>query len=339
MCKAFSQLLRALHIYSEPTDLETKKVGSTNRMAKVLATICVLALIAVVAIAVFLKDRQPTNQREKEQPLEEPTKGKTSRDVEPVPKPGAVISNCIGMKLVYIPAGSFIMGSSLSAADFAREYNIGVGEFANEFPQHKVRISEGFWIGQTEVTQGQYKSVMNAHPWSGREFIQESANNPAVYVTWDDALEFCRKLSQQEGKTCRLPTEAEWEYACRAGTTTRFSFGDSGSSLGDYAWFWHNIRGVKQRYAHPVGQKRPNPWGLYDMHGNVWEWCSNRYSNKYYSNSPSVYPKGLSSGDFRSLRGGSWDSLEDYLRCSFRLWVNRNLRNYSIGFRVVLSQP
>jgi len=248
------------------------------------------------------------------------------------------VINSIGMKLVYIPAGSFMMGSSDSATQLAKRYDINEKYFADEFPQHEVRISEGFWMGQTEVTQGQYKSVMNAQPWSGKPMVQESANNPAVYVTWENAMEFCRKLSQKEGKTYRLPTEAEWEYACRAGATTRFSFGDSDSFLGDYAWFSDNSYKVDEKYAHAVGQKKPNPWGMHDMHGNVWERCSDRYDKDYYSNSPNVDPNGPSSGNYRSLRGGSW--LDDVLnlRCSCRglLPVNRDAH---IGFRVVRSQP
>ena len=262
------------------------------------------------------------------------TQEDTPKAINDLPKAGDIVTNSIGMKLVYIPAGSFMMGSSRSAAQLAEEYGKAEGRFKGEFPQHPVRISKGFWMGQTEVTQGQYKSGMNAQPWSGQAYVQEDANNPAVYVSWDDAVELCRKLSQQEGKTYRLPTEAEWEYACRAGTTTRFSFGDSDSSLGDYAWFDGNADQVGQDYAHPVGRKKPNPWRIYDMHGNVFEWCSDYYDEEYYSNSPSVDPNGPSSGVSHSLRGGSWDNGADYLRCSYRSGypVKRGLL---VGFRVV----
>jgi formylglycine-generating enzyme required for sulfatase activity/DNA-directed RNA polymerase subunit RPC12/RpoP len=282
-------------------------------------------------------------------------------EAAPPPKPGDAVTNSIGMKLIYIPAGSFMMGSSGSATQLPigsgprkREYVKKVN-WADEFPQHQVRISKGFWMARTEVTQGQYKSVMNAQPWSGRSYVQDSANNPAVYVTWDDAVTFCRELSQQEGKTYRLPTEAEWEYACRAGTTTRFSFGDSDSSLGDYAWFHNNVNNdVSQQYAQPVGQKKPNPWGLYDMHGNVWEWCSDFYDKDYYSSSPSVDPKGPTSGNspkgptsgnsreervllLFSVRGGSWGNPENTLGCSYRWYRTLVNREYTVGFRVVRS--
>jgi formylglycine-generating enzyme required for sulfatase activity len=234
---------------------------------------------------------------------------------------GDEVTNSIGMKLVYIPDGSFMMGSGDSAAQLSREYRRSESQFRDEFPQHKVRISEGFWMGQTEVTQGQYLSVMNAKPFSGLSYVKESVSNPAVNVSWDDAAAFCRKLSELEknkGKTYRLPTEAEWEYACRAGTTTQYSFGDSYSSLCEYAWFESNAFNVGQKYAHPAGRKKPNPWGLYDMHGNVWEWCSDWYDENYYSNGPSVDPKGPLTGTYRCLRGGSWYSHMSRLRCSHR---------------------
>ncbi len=249
-------------------------------------------------------------------------------------KAGDVVTNSIGMKLVYVPAGSFMMGSSDSAAQLAGQYGKKEKDFADELPQHPVRISKGFWMGQTEVTQGQYMSVMNAQPWSGKAYVQADANNPAVYVSWDDTTAFCRKLSQQEGRNYRLPTEAEWEYACRARTTARFSFGDSDSSLGNYAWFDGNADKVGQDYAHPVGQKRPNLWGICDMHGNVFEWCSDFYDQKYYSNSSSVDPGGSSSGISHSLRGGSWDDAASRLRCSYRSGY-RVSRGLLVGFRVV----
>ncbi|MBW7988876.1 MAG: formylglycine-generating enzyme family protein [Planctomycetes bacterium] len=291
---------------------------------KVLTAICIVTLITVVSIVVFLKYHQSTDQP-------------TGTDKTPVgaaqevaaEESGNVVTNSIGMKLVYIPAGSFMMGNPSNEKD----------HYIDEGPQHQVHISEGFWMGQTEVTQGQYKSVMNAEPWSGNKCVQEDANNPAVFMRWDKAAEFCRKLSQQEGKTYRLPTEAEWEYACRAGTTTRFSFGDSDSSLGDYAWFNDNTSTVDQKYAHSVGQKKPNPWGLSDMHGNVCEWCSDFCGVDYYSYSPIVDPKGPSSGDARSLRGGSWGHFKNDLRCSERSRGYPGISSSNFGFRVVRSQP
>ncbi|MHC4362493.1 MAG: SUMF1/EgtB/PvdO family nonheme iron enzyme, partial [Planctomycetota bacterium] len=237
------------------------------------------------------------------------------------PEPDGVETNSIGMKLVQIPAGSFSTRSNDSAMKDG---------------QHVVSISHDFWMGQTEVTQGQYEAVMNAQPWSGEDYVQEDANNPAVYVSWDDAMEFCKKLSQREGKTYRLPTEAEWEYACRAGTTTRFSF-YSDSSLGNYAWIFDNTCEVDQAYAHAVGQKKPNPWDMYDMHGNVWEWCSNWYGP--YPQVPATDPQGPSSGTSRVLRGGSWCDAEHALHCSCRGGARPHFRSSLVGFRVVRPQP
>ena len=300
------------------SDIFISKARKKTR-AKVLAAFCIVTLIAFILIGVFIKDRESTDQPQ---------------------TPLIVITNSIGMKLVYIPAGSFMMGSGDSVRKLAKEYDEDKIFFMDEFPQHQVHISKGFWMSQTEVTQRQYKSVMNAEPWSGKDFVQEDANIPAVFVSWDDAVEFCRALSQKEGITYRLPTEAEWEYACRAGTTTRFSFGNKGSSLGDYAWFYGNAGCyLGQDYAHPVGQKKPNRWGLYDMHGNVGEWCSDRFGGDYYSISPSVDPKGSSSSGSCCERGGSWNDTEHYLRCSSRSYGMFTFFGFNhVGFRVVRSQ-
>ena len=181
---------------------------------------------------------------------------------------GDPIENSIGMVLVPIPAGEFLMGSPETEP----------GRRDNEV-QHQVTLTKPFLLGVHEVTQGQWQAVMGTTPWKGKEFVKEGDDYPATYVSWHDAVEFCRKLSEKEGLEYRLPTEAEWEYACRAGTTTAYSFGDDASELGEYAWYRENARNVGQKYAHTVGQKKPNPWGLYDMHGNVWEWCSDWYGD------------------------------------------------------------
>ncbi len=236
-----------------------------------------------------------------------------------------VMTNSVGMKLVWIPPGEFDMGSDKG--------------HASERPVHRVKISKGFWMGQTEVTQAQYKVVMETEPWSGKR-VQQSDSNPTVYVSWNDAVEFCRKLSQLEGRMYRLPTEAEWEYACRAGTTTRFSFGDSESLLSDYAWFQGNAGGVGEWYAHPVGQKKPNAWGLFDMHGNVCEWCGDLFAMDYYSKSPSIDPQGPSTGEYLGgpiLRGGSWHGDPEDCQSAIRTWSLPDTRVGYDGFRIVLD--
>ena len=206
--------------------------------------------------------------------------------------------NSIGMKLTLIPAGTFMMGSPES--EEARN---------NNEHQHEVTISKAFYMQTTEVTQGQWKAVMGTEPWKGQEFskyVKEGPDYPAVYVSWDDAVAYCKKLSEKEGKTYRLPTEAQWEYACRAGTETAWSFGNDEKALGDYAWYEENAFSAGEQYAHQVGLKKPNAFGLYDMHGNVWEWCHDYYGEDYYQQSPEKDPTGPASGSSRVLRGGSW---------------------------------
>jgi formylglycine-generating enzyme required for sulfatase activity len=237
------------------------------------------------------------------------------------------LSNSIGQDLVLIPAGSFLMGSPEGEP----------GRESDEGPQHRVEITKAFYMGRTEVTQGQWRGVMGTEPWKGESRVQEGEQNAASYINWDDATEFCRRLSQREGKTYRLPTEAEWEYACRAGTTTRFHFGDDESQLGEYAWFDGNAYYKDEKYAHRVGQKKPNPFGLYDLHGNVYEWCGDWYDSDYYASSPLRDPRGPNSGSSRVLRGGSWRHEPYYVRCAYRSSGTPDDRNYGPGFRVVLE--
>ncbi|MEW5914727.1 MAG: formylglycine-generating enzyme family protein, partial [Thermodesulfobacteriota bacterium] len=156
---------------------------------------------------------------------------------------------------------------------------------------------------------------------------------PVESVSWEEAVEFTRRLNKEEGLragTYRLPTEGEWEYACRAGSGTRYSFGDSESALGDYGWYGGNSGGRPQ----PVARKKANAWGLYDMHGNVWEWVSDWYGKDYYSSSPTGDPQGPSSGSGRVVRGGSWDSNPRALRSAIRYWFSPTNRINFLGFRV-----
>ncbi len=225
------------------------------------------------------------------------------------------LGNKVTMKLVQIPAGKFQMGSPETEKDRKKD----------EGPQHEVTISKPFYMGVYEVTQDQYQAVMGSKP---SRFI--GSRNPVEQVSWNDAVEFCRKLSQQTGKSVRLPTEAQWEYACRAGTLTRFSFGDSDGSMDSYAWYSKNSGGQ----TNPVGQKQPNAWGLYDMHGNVWEWCSDWYADSYV-NANNVDPQGPGSGTYRVLRGGSWGGNPRGCRSAARDGIVPVLRDrHRLGFRV-----
>jgi len=240
--------------------------------------------------------------------------------LEPKSGPASVtldLGKGVTMKLLLIRPGNFLMGSPDSVK----------GRRANEGPQHEVTISKPFYMGLTEVTQAQYEAVMGRNPSK-----LNGPTNPVESVTWDDAIAFCRKLSENTGKAVRLPTEAEWEYACRAGSKTRFSFGDSESDLGDYAWFESNSGGK----AHPVGQKKPNPWGLYDMHGNVTEWGADGFGP--YSSEASTDPQGAGSGHDRVARGGSWYlSDPDWFRCAFRQNLTPTFRNSHLGFRCAMT--
>ncbi len=233
------------------------------------------------------------------------------------------IVNSIGQRLVKIPAGTFMMGSPESDIDAA----------ANEQPQHQVTISRSFYMGEAEVTQGQWKAVMGTEPWAKQNYVREGVNYPATYVSWDDAVSYCEKLSQLEGKTYRLPTEGEWEYACRGGTTTKYCFGDNPLELSRYGWFSKTADG--EEYAHEVKKKLANPIGLYDMHGNVWEWCSDWYGD--YLEGLVVDPMGPGDSSRRLRRGGSWDSQGSDCRSAFRRGVVSSYRRSDLGFRLVLS--
>jgi sulfatase modifying factor 1 len=239
---------------------------------------------------------------------------------QPTEQAAKSITNTIGMHLQLIPAGTFTMGSPESEAD--RE---------DDETQHPVTISKPFYMQTTEVTQGQWKEVMETEPWKGKQLVKEGPDYPASWVSWDDAMAYCKKLSEQERKTYRLPTEAEWEYACRAGTETRWSFGNDEKVLGDYAWWCVNAWDIDEKYAHQVRQKKPNAFGLYDMHGNVYEWCHDYYEEDYYKQSPEKDPTGPTSGSFRVWRGGSW---YDIARSAYRT-RGGGLSNLGVGFRLV----
>ena len=237
-----------------------------------------------------------------------------------IPSPARTLTLDLGgavtMELVLIPAGEFMMGSPNSES----------GRESEEGPQHRVRITKPFYMGKYEVTQAQYERIMGKNPSKFK-----GASNPVEEVSWNDATEFCRKLSQRSGRKVRLPTEAEWEYACRAGSTTRFCFGDNDNGLGNYAWYLINSGGK----THPVGAKRANAWGLHDMHGNVWEWCAD-WDGLYPSGAVSD-PSGPRSGSSRVLRGGSWHAYGRHCRSAGRYGSGPTGRCYSLGFRVAAA--
>jgi len=226
----------------------------------------------------------------------------------------------VTMELVRIPAGQFMMGSRESEE----------GHTPHESPQHLVKIARPFYIGKYEVTGAQWQAIMGENPswYPGDEL-------PVNKVSWLECQDFCMFMSRQVGRKVRLPTEAEWEYACRAGTDTRFSFGSSREALGDYGWYEEN----SPRKPNPVGQKKPNPWGLYDMHGNVWEWCEDAFNSSYAGASAdgSARIAGDNPRNALVLRGGSWFSTWDQLRCAYRWRRPNGMRSGYIGLRIVVE--
>jgi len=241
------------------------------------------------------------------------------------------IANSIGMKLIYCPPGSFRMGiPEKTKTSFATI-------------QVSVTISKGFYLGKYSVTQAEFKAVMGTTPWAGKSNVKEGDDYPATYVDWNDAAEFCRKLTARESQAGRLPqgyvyalpTEAQREYACRAGTTTAYSFGDDAGNLGDYAW-WGGIYGdgnaKTEQYAHRVGQKKPNPWGLYDMHGNVWEWCRDAYAGELPGGTDPL----VETGSARVSRGGGWYGGAGECRSMCRQPIVTGHRTNYLGLRASL---
>ena len=257
----------------------------------------------------------------------------------PVAEAPPTITSKSGIEMVVIPAGWFEMGSRRGRED--------------ETPVHKVWV-DSFLMDKFEVTQAEYEKLGKVEAFPNPSHFK-GPDLPVEQVTWPQAARFCNARSRAEGlKLCydedtgecdftadgyRLPTEAEWEYACRAGTETEYSFG-SGGRLAEFAWFADNA----DKKTHPVGKKKPNPWGLCDMHGNVAEWCQDAYDKYYYKTSPEKNPRGPADGKEYALRGGSWKSPADALRSAFRLgetpgFSDACLARDAIGFRCVRKAP
>jgi formylglycine-generating enzyme required for sulfatase activity len=307
---------------------------------------------------------------------------------------GRAITNSIGMKLTLIPAGEFTMGSSPAEIKSWNEWFQQVGlkrDSSNEGPEHRVRITRPFYMGTYHVTRGQFRRFVEDTGYStdaekdgkggcgcdgegGKLFVQKPEYNwrntgfeqtdehPVVNVSWNDAVAFCQWLSRKDGKGYRLPTEAEWEYACRAGTTMRYYSGDDAEALTQVgnvadATFMEKFPNlalaveksdgradkvpfpaIRARdgyvFTAPVGQFRPNAFGLYDMHGNALQWCADWYGKDHYAASPVADPKGPDSGWHRVGRGSGWHSLAAYCRSAYRDGSTPEYRHYYLGFRV-----
>jgi eukaryotic-like serine/threonine-protein kinase len=230
--------------------------------------------------------------------------------------------NSIRMPLVLIPPGKFMMGAPDNEPSSTK----------GEVPQHEVDITRPFYLGATEVTQEQYERVMKSNPSKFKKDVGGGPNHPVEQISWLDADAFCQKLSSlpeeaAAGRVYRLPTEAEWEYACRAGTQTAYF--QATRPLGDYAWYQENTSKTQ-----PVRQRQPNPWGLFDMTGNVWEWCSDYYQETYYEQKESKDPSGPLAGADRVMRGGAWSTPARSCRSAYRTGLVPVFRHETFGFRV-----
>lgn len=230
----------------------------------------------------------------------------------------------------WCPPGTFTMGVSPSDSRFLDD----------ELHVH-VSLTNGFWLGETEVTQGQWQRLMGTSPWKGKEYVKDGDEYPATYISHHDTVECVKKLTIQERATGKLPngwkyslpTEAQWEYACRAGTTTRYSFGSSESDLGMYGWFHKNAYEVREKYAHRVGLKNANAWGFKDMHGNVHECCVDFKATGLQGGKN---PEGPSTGFYRVNRGGCWLSDANECRSAQRNGFPPGDRGGTLGFRLAV---
>ena len=230
----------------------------------------------------------------------------------------AELGNGVKLEMVLVPAGSFKMGSPDTDKD----------AYSAEKPQHEVRITRPFHLGKYLVTQQQWEVVMGNNPSRFK-----GPRNPVEKVSWDDCRQFLTKLNTMTGAKkgeFHLPSEAQWEYACRAGSSTKYCFGDEESGLGEYGWYDANSSGT----THAVGEKKPNAWGLFDMHGNVWEWCRDGYDDEYYTRSPADDPAAPARGSFRVIRGGGWYYGAKTCRSASRFISGPGFRYHVLGFRV-----
>jgi len=239
----------------------------------------------------------------------------------------------VKMEFVLIPAGEFTMGSSEAERQVVlaeEKEDWAKNRILTEGPQHKVKISRPFYLGKYEVTQAQWHAVMGNNPSK-----YQGPTNPVEQVSWEDIQPFLAKLNmsfERKGMRFTLPTEAQWEYACRAGTTTAFCFGDNAALLNEYGWYTSNSGGK----THPVGQGKPNAWGLFDMHGNVSEWCADWYATDYYAQSPPIDPVGPPGGLNRVHRSGALYEPSGHCRAAFRNHNGPGSRFVNLGCRLAL---
>jgi len=312
---------------------------------------CVLAVVCWLP-ATESKSDEPGNTGS---PPADPMVGEKSGQVRD--------DNGLKMKLVWCPPGIFTMENVEIIEEPAASETMLVRSSDDEFdatdepalvPRRgpttritpvRVFLSHGYWLGKYEVTQSEWKRVMATEPWQGKPFERAGDDVPVTWVNWDDATSFCRKLTEHELQAGRLragweytlPTEAQWERACRARTETVFSFGDDASKLDDHAWFSVNAMAVAEKGVRRVGEKKPNPWGLHDMHGNVFEWCRDVYAAKFPGGRD---PQTTGDGLLRIFRGGSWCMDGSYCRSADRSYPapKKDYAALGVGLRVALCQ-
>jgi formylglycine-generating enzyme required for sulfatase activity len=279
-----------------------------------------LLTVAVCQRAAWLPADEPVKT---EKPAADPMLRNEAGDVRD--------DNALKMKMVWCLPGVFDM----ERVERVSKFDVTVTPVG-------VLLSRGYWLGKYEVTQGEWKRLMATRPWKGKDFTKEGADFPATYVNWDDAMAFCSTLTEQERQSGRLPddweyvlpTEAQWERACRARTNSKFNFGNDESQLGEYTWFDSNTANVGEHFAHCIGQKKPNPWGLHDMHGNVYEWCRD-----YFMEKPPGGRDPLVTTEYSRFaqRGGSWSSRAESCCSAVRSNAPGAMRMPNMGFRVALS--
>jgi len=354
--------------------------------------------LAIVAVALWIATgcnpgvaRDQSSGSSSSAPTDSSAVGATKSEPMDDDRAARSVTNSIGMKLVLVPAGEFMMGSKETEKELEKAFECEeeVGLFSDEYPRHKVKITKPFYLGAYHVTVAQFrqfivatgykteadKGIMRSEKgaaaiaWErdGGHYTEinwrcpgypQTDEHPVVMVSWDDAVACCKWLSAKEGKTYRLPTEAEWEYACRAGTETRYYFGDDPEKMVKYGnvadatliekypdWrpqlglvYFGNAISARDGYAicAPVGRFKPNAWGLYDMHGNVWQWCADGDQWDYYKRSPVEDPTGPPDERYyRVLRGGCFDGLAVHARSAAREHLPWYSPRYNIGFRVV----
>ncbi|MBI2431580.1 MAG: formylglycine-generating enzyme family protein [Candidatus Hydrogenedentes bacterium] len=253
---------------------------------------------------------------------------------ETAPAPGAA-ETFEDISFVWCPAGTFLQGGELTPQETVTLVRGREEWYADEHPAHEVTLGEGFWISRMEITRAQWSKVMGSRPWGGEADADQTQDLvlPATHVSWKDANLFVAALNKLGRGTFSLPTEAQWEYACRAGTTTPYFFGQDAAAMGDFAWYRENTQAVKEMWPHQVASKQANAWGIYDLLGNVEEWCLDFYAP--YAGAAGTDPAGPERGDYAVVRGGAYHTFPAYLRSASRSSLRTDVAREYTGFRIV----